>query len=63
MHLKYIGGKNLKAILSRILGKLFSETIINLCNWTGKYQKTALKDLHLIKIVIGNSTYLNYSNF
>ncbi|KAF5284746.1 hypothetical protein FQA39_LY04471 [Lamprigera yunnana] len=50
--LRFLGGKNLKAVVHRVLEKIFSAKVVPLCNWTGKYQKTALKNLLVTQIII-----------
>ncbi|KAF5299693.1 hypothetical protein FQA39_LY11488 [Lamprigera yunnana] len=51
-HIEIFRRKNLKAVVHRVLEKIFSAKVVPLCNWTGKYQKTALKNLLVTQIII-----------
>ncbi|XP_041977759.1 uncharacterized protein LOC121732056 [Aricia agestis] len=50
-HLSYVGGNKTSAILRRILEKLFSNKLAEICNWSGKNGKHKLQDHLLIKVV------------
>lgn len=52
-YLTYIGGNKTGPITRRILERMFDNNLATKCNWTGKNNKIGLKDLQLIKVIIG----------
>ncbi|KAF5273441.1 hypothetical protein FQA39_LY07458 [Lamprigera yunnana] len=53
--IKFIGGKNLRSTVYRILVKKFSNEITTQYNWTGKFQKIPLKPLKITHVIIMDS--------
>ncbi|KAF0749345.1 DUF4806 domain-containing protein [Aphis craccivora] len=56
--LSYIGGKNVKLVVKRIMSKLFCDNLLSSYSYTGKKGKDKFSTLSVCSVVFGKNYYI-----
>lgn len=59
MKLSLVGGKDVPTCTRRILSRLISHQLSLSLNWTGRNEKSGLKELgNVVKVIVGKVNYV-----